>query len=296
MPPLANPLSGFTAIRYELPDDIRSKWPAAVSSDDAPGGTVAARRHLDAFIETRLDRYAGDQRHPDLDGTSRLSPYLHWGHISAHEVFARVMRHEGWLGELPHKATGGREGWWGVSASADAFLDQLITWRELGFNMTSRRSEYDRYESLPAWARATLDAHADDVRDPLYELDTFERAATHDPLWNACQQQLVTEGRIHTYLRMLWGKKILEWSASPRDALAIMIHLNNKYALDGRDPNSYAGIFWVLGRYDRPWAPARDVFGSVRYMSSANTLRKLRVKQYLARAAKDAPLLIPSAL
>ena len=122
----------------------------------------------------------------------------------------------------------------------------------------------------------------------MYDLAQFERAETHDDLWNAAQRQLIREGRIHNYLRMLWGKKILHWSASPRDALAVMIELNNKYAIDGRDPNSYSGIFWVLGRYDRAWGPEREVFGKIRYMSSANTARKVSVKQYLARHAAEA--------
>ena len=134
-----------------------------------------------------------------------------------------------------------------------------MTWRELGFNMCSHRDDYDRYESLPAWAQKTLAEHAQDPRDFVYSLADFETAATYDPLWNAAQRQLVSEGRIHNYLRMLWGKKILEWSATPQDALAVMIELNNKYALDGRDPNSYSGIFWVLGRYDRAWGPERPI-------------------------------------
>ena len=145
------------------------------------------------------------------------------------------------------------------------------------------RDDYDRYESLPAWARATLARHAADPRPHVYTLADFEAARTHDPLWNAAQTHLLREGRIHNYLRMLWGKKVLEWTASPEEALAVLVELNNKYAVDGRDPNSYSGIFWVLGRYDRPWGPERPVFGTVRYMSSQNTLRKLRVRQYLAR-------------
>jgi deoxyribodipyrimidine photo-lyase len=224
----------------------------------------------------------------DRDVTSGLSPYLHFGHIGSHEVFARVMRHEGWLGQLPARATGAREGWWGVGAAAEAFLDQLVTWRELGFNTCAHRPDYDQYESLPAWALTTLERHAGDPREHLYSPDELEGARTHDPLWNAAQNQLRQEGRIHNYMRMLWGKKILEWSASPREALEVLIELNNKYALDGRDPNSYSGIFWTLGRYDRPWAPERPVFGTVRFMSSANTARKLRVKGYLQRYG-DAP-------
>jgi deoxyribodipyrimidine photo-lyase len=177
-----------------------------------------------------------------------------------------------------------------MSAAAEAFLDQLVTWRELGFNACARDPGYALYESVPAWARATLEQHAADARAHLYSAAEFERAGTHDPLWNAAQRQLMREGRIHTYLRMLWGKKILEWSSSPREALDVMLDLNNKYALDGRDPNSYSGILWVLGKYDRPWGPARPVFGSVRYMSSENTARKLHVKGYLERYSDDSPV------
>ena len=181
---------------------------------------------------------------------------------------------------------GSREGWWGMSSNAEAFLDQLITWRELGYNMCAHQQDCDRYESLPAWARETLDRHRDDLRPIVYDLVQFECAETHDPLWNAAQRQLTREGRLHNYLRMLWGKKILQWTRSPEEALEIMIHLNNKYALDGRNPNSYSGIFWILGRYDRPWGPERQVFGKIRYMSSQNTARKLRLKQYLTKYAE----------
>ncbi len=204
--------------------------------------------------------------------------------MSAHEVFDAVMTQERWTRrKLAASGGGKREAWWGVSRGAEAFLDQLVTWRELGFNAAAHLADHDRYDTLPAWARATLAAHARDPRPHRYDRDAFERAATHDPLWNAAQTELVREGRIHTYLRMLWGKKILEWSRRPQDALDTMIHLNDKYALDGRDPNSCSGIFWCLGRYDRPWGPEREIFGTVRYMSSENTARKFRVKGYLAR-------------
>ena len=162
-----------------------------------------------------------------------------------------------------------------------SFLDELITWRELGYNMCAHRDDYDQYESLPDWARKTLEEHESDRREFCYEQSEFESATTHDKLWNAAQNQLVSEGQMHNYLRMLWGKKILHWSESPRAALATMIELNNKYALDGRNPNSYSGIFWVLGRYDRAWGPEREIFGKIRYMSSENTARKLKVKTYI---------------
>ena len=218
-----------------------------------------------------------------MDVTSGLSPYLHFGHISAHEIFHRILRKEDWRVEksMEKKTDGRRSGWWGMDENAEAFLDQLITWRELGFNMCRNNPDYDRYGSLPQWALDTLGAHASDPRPYGYSLEDFEKGATHDPLWNAAQSQLVHEGRIHNYLRMVWGKKILHWTRSAPEALDIMIHLNNRYALDGRDPNSYSGIFWVLGRYDRAWGPERPVFGKVRYMSSKNTARKIRTKDYV---------------
>jgi deoxyribodipyrimidine photo-lyase len=247
------------------------------------GGWQTAVDTWRTFLRSRLSTYPLDRNHPDEHATSGLSPYLHFGHLSAHQVFSELTEAEEWLIEKTSRSsTGKRSGWWGMSEGAEAFLDQLITWRELGFNMCTFRGDYDRYDSLPQWARDDLQLHASDPRSSLYSLEQFEAAETHDTLWNAAQRQLIEEGTIHNYLRMLWGKKILEWSASPREALAIMIELNNKYALDGRDPNSYSGIFWILGRYDRPWGPIRPVFGKIRYMSSANTLRKLKVLEYLA--------------
>jgi deoxyribodipyrimidine photo-lyase len=170
-----------------------------------------------------------------------------------------------------------------MGEAAEAFLDELITWRELGFNMCWQRDDYESYKSLPDWAQKTLGVHSKDKRPHVYTLDEFEAAQTHDHLWNAAQRQLVREGRLHNYLRMLWGKKILEWSKTPQEALEGMIALNNKYGLDGRDPNSYSGIFWVMGRYDRPWGPERPIFGKIRYMSSENTVRKVRVENYMNR-------------
>ena len=153
--------------------------------------------------------------------------------------------------------------------------------------MCSQRDDYNQYESLPQWAQVTLEEHESDPRPHAYPLEQLEAAETHDELWNAAQRQLVREGRIQNYLRMLWGKKILEWSPSPRVALRSLIQLNNRYALDGRNPNSYSGIFWCLGRYDRAWGPERPIVGKVRYMSSESTARKLNVKNYLHRYAPD---------
>jgi deoxyribodipyrimidine photo-lyase len=175
-----------------------------------------------------------------------------------------------------------------MGTAAEAFLDQAITWRELGFNFASKRADFDQYASLPAWAIETLAQHANDPRPRVYTLSELEGARTHDALWNAAQTQLVRTGRMHGYLRMLWGKKVLEWSSTPEVALAALIELNDRHALDGRDPNSYSGILWCLGRYDRPWGPERPIFGKVRYMSSENTARKLSVTEYLRRWAPPA--------
>ena len=219
-----------------------------------------------------------------LDVASGLSPFLHFGHISPHAVLEGVARAEDWSVEhLPDTGNGARAGWWGMSDNAEAFMDQLVTWRELGFNMSHHQPDYASYESLPAWARQTMEQHAADERPHIYSLEDLELARTHDPLWNAAQNQLRAEGRIHNYLRMLWGKKIYQWSPGPRQALAALIHLNDKYALDGRDPNSISGITWCLGRYDRAWGPERPIFGKLRYMTSENTARKVRVKEYVAR-------------
>jgi len=248
------------------------------------GGSETALPRMKEFLDKRFRRYAEDRNDPDHHATSGLSPYLHFGHLSAHEVFARIAQKEKWRPEkLSLRATGSREGWWNMSSDAEAFLDQLATWRELGYNFAAHRPDYHLYESLPEWARKTLQKHARDEREYVYSLEEFEAAATHDPLWNAAQTQLVREGVIHNYLRMLWGKKIIEWARTAPEALQIMIHLNNKYGLDGRDPNSYSGIFWVMGRYDRPWGPERPIFGTVRYMSSANTMRKVSVENYLRK-------------
>jgi deoxyribodipyrimidine photo-lyase len=252
------------------------------------GGAFAAEARMHDFVGQKLGCYSENRNEPEKDASSGLSPYLHFGHISVHTIFQEITKTEGWSPKkLSAKANGKREGWWGMSAATEGFLDELITWRELGYNMCWQRPDFDQYESLPPWAQATLDDHSADPRDPLYNLEDLEASATHDSLWNAAQNQLVQEGRMHNYLRMLWGKKILEWAASPREALKILIHLNNKYALDGRNPNSYSGIFWCLGRYDRPWGPERPIFGKIRYMSSDNTAKKFSVKNYVKTYSRD---------
>jgi deoxyribodipyrimidine photo-lyase len=307
--PVADPLAGLELPHATVPAEILARWPAAsaallrcdndaiaglpidhsVGSAAMRGGTDEARLVLDSFIGGRLDRYADERSEPSSDASSGLSPWLHFGHLSVHEVFDAVVRREGWSPDKIGKATGGhREGWWGMSRPAESFLDELVTWREIGFNMSSHRDDYDQFDSLPDFAKATLEKHAEDPRPYVYTRDELDEARTHDPLWNAAQRQLVREGRMHNYLRMLWGKKVLEWSRTPREAVETLIHLNNRYAVAGRDPNSYSGISWVFGRYDRAWGPERSIFGSIRYMSSDNTARKLDVKGYLAKYGSGA--------
>lgn len=277
-------LAGNPAWLGELPID--HKVPVAPLA----GGAVAAGKLATAFARHKLPDYL-ERNQPERDVSSGLSPYLHFGHISAHEVFHRVVQQEGWHpGKVADKAIGSSRGWWGASEPFESFVDELITWRELGYNMCWQRTDYDQYESLPDWAQKTLREHTKDPRDYIYSQEQFAQSQTHDPLWNAAQRQLVREGRMHNYLRMLWGKKILEWTKAPQDALEVMIELNNKYALDGRNPNSYSGIFWVLGRYDRAWGPERPVFGKIRFMSSANTARKVRVKAYLSQYGAQSEL------
>jgi deoxyribodipyrimidine photo-lyase len=268
--PLEAPL--VAAEEVELKRWPRAKLPGPSEWKGGHAEAVAALRRF----KRKLGSYAEERNHPDEDATSGLSPWLHFGQIGTHEIVEALAP-----GRPVFTRKDGRKG----EEAVDAFFDQLVTWRELGFNFSHKRPDYDRYESLPGWARATLEKHAGDRREFTYSREDFEAAKTHDALWNAAQTQLVREGRLHNYMRMLWGKKILEWSASPREALETMIELNNAYGLDGRDPNSYSGIFWCLGRYDRPWGPERPVFGTVRYMSSEAARRKLRLESWLSRYA-----------
>ncbi len=276
--PLDRLASGPEALA-ELPID-HSVPPVARRS-----GPVAATRALEGFVSENLAHYADKRGDLASDALSGLSAHLHFGHISAHELVEAVTRAAGsTVGDPRGRATGKKIGWWGLPASSEMVLDEAVTWRELGAVQAHHcPGTHDGYEAVPGWARITLDAHAEDERPVLYDLATLSSAGTHDPLWNAAQRQLVREGRIHNYLRMLWGKKVIEWSPSPAEAFARLTELNNRYALDGRDPNSASGISWCFGHYDRPWGPVRPIFGTVRYMSSANTQRKMDTRTYVQR-------------
>jgi deoxyribodipyrimidine photo-lyase len=227
------------------------------------GGTTEAYRRLELFAQTKLERYAELRSDPAHDHASHLSPYLHYGHISPLAIALRLL-------DTP------------FAEGRAAFLEELIVRRELSLNFVHYNAQYDTYDCLPAWARQTLADHAADPREVVYTLDEFERAATHDPYWNAAQQEMVRTGKMHNYLRMYWGKKILEWSATPEGAFATALILNNKYELDGRDANSFAGVAWCFGKHDRPWAE-RPLFGKVRYMNAAGLRRKFDIEAYVQR-------------
>lgn len=263
---------------------VERRLPAELGVEKIPGrtpfrgGESNGRAALGAFAG-RLDRWNNERAHPDANAGAHLSPWLHWGQLSTFEVVEALAP-----GARPVAVGGRREGGWG-GVPAELFLDELVTWRELCANTACFVEGYDRYASLPAWARATLEAHAGDART-LHELRTLDEARTEDPIWNACQRQLRAEGRIPNQLRMLWGKKLLGWSPSPAEAWERLAWLNNRWSLDGRDPNSWGGIAWVFGRYDHPW-PERPVFGTVRAMTSASAARKLRLGAWLERWSAD---------
>ncbi|HSI06077.1 MAG TPA: deoxyribodipyrimidine photolyase [Myxococcota bacterium] len=295
--PRVNPLKDTELPAFKhLPKDIAAKWPHGCDlplermaiDHDVPvarleGGSVQGLATAKQFIAKKLGNYGEGRNHPDEGAASGLSPYLHWGFVGVHQIFALLADREEWTPAKVGKANGKRAGFWNMSENDESFLDELITWREVGYNSAALRVDPESYDSLPAWAKTTLAKHASDKREHSYDLETLESAKTYDEVWNAAQNELLREGRMHNYLRMLWGKKILEWSETPRQALETLLHLNNKYALDGRNPNSTSGIFWVFGRYDRPWGPERKIFGTVRYMTSQSTLRKLRMRDYMAK-------------
>ena len=233
------------------------------------GGMTEALEALKDFVRERLGGYAERRNRPEAAGTSRLSPYLHFGQIGPHTV-AQAARAAS-----------------GVSAaSRDAFLEELIVRRELAINFVRFNPRHERLDSCEPWALRTLEAHRNDPRPYHYSERQLEDAETHDPLWNAAQRQMVLSGWMHGYMRMYWAKKILEWSPSAAEAYEIAARLNDRYELDGRDPNGYAGIAWAIGgKHDRPWAPQRPIFGMVRYMSYDSTRRKFDSRAYIERWA-----------
>ena len=253
---------------------------------DTPGTRAAALDRLQLFAEGTLAKYSEKRNDPDAAATSGLSPYMHFGKLSSFEVVAAAFARQprGWsVDNLAYNK--GSKGFFSANGGlecVDDFLDEAITWRETGYHFCHHTPTYDRFESLPDWARDTLKQHTKDPREHLYTLEQLRAGETHDLVWNAAQRQLRESGIIHNYLRMLWGKKILEWTANPEQALEILIELNNLYSIDGRNPNSYSGIFWILGRFDRPW-PERPIFGKIRYMSSDQARKKIAMTEYLEK-------------
>ena len=226
------------------------------------GGASAARRWLDRFVSSDLKRYHESRSDPGHDLGSRLSPYLHFGQISPAAVLRAAAR------------AGGR--------GMEKFLEELIVRRELSLNFVFYNERYDSYSGLPDWCRRTLEAHRRDRREAAYSPAELEAARTHDPYWNAAQREMTCLGRMHNTLRMYWGKRLLQWTARPEDAFRLALRLNNKYELDGRDPNSFASVAWCFGKHDRPW-PERPVFGMVRSMTASGLERKYDMLGYTRR-------------
>ena len=255
--------------------DITEGWRLNRSvspSREFRGGSTEALRLLRDFVKNKLARYDERRNHPEIDGTSRLSPYLHFGHLSPITVALAVRE-----ADAPQ-------------AAKESFLNELLVWRELAINFVTYNSNYDNFQAGENWAHRSLAAHAGDPRPVLYNERQMENAETHDPLWNAAQRQMVNTGWMHNYVRMYWGKKILEWSRTPAEAYRIAVELNDKYELDGRDPNGYAGIAWsIVGKFDRPWFE-RPIFGQIRYMSGASTGKKFDSAKYIAQQSQPAPV------
>jgi deoxyribodipyrimidine photo-lyase len=233
--------------------------------DSFRGGASQAERHLEAFIATKLKDYAGRRSDPSLNLGSHMSPYLHFGQISPLYIALKVRQARG-----------------RSKKAKDAYLEELVVRRELSMNFVHYNDDYDTFDALPQWAKDTLKAHQKDRREYVYNLEQWETARTHDPYWNAAQQEMVATGKMHNYMRMYWGKKILEWSKTPEEGYRIALYLNNKYELDGRDPNGFAGVAWCFGKHDRAWKE-RPVFGKVRYMNAAGLRRKFDIEIYVRR-------------
>jgi deoxyribodipyrimidine photo-lyase len=228
------------------------------------GGATEAENHLTLFVKTKLAQYAELKNDPTVNGLSDLSPYLHFGQISPIQITQQV-----WAADVSEVAKA-------------VFLEELIVRRELAVNYVYYNPCYDSFEGLPNWAKTTLTAHQPDPRAYLHTLEELENAQTHDPYWNASQNQMRLTGKMHGYMRMYWGKKILEWTKTPQEAFKTALYLNNKYELDGRDPNGYAGVAWCFGKHDRPWKE-RPVFGTVRFMNANGLKRKFDADKYVAQ-------------
>jgi len=237
----------------------------SVSLSPFVGGYSQARKYLEEFIEKKLHRYKEFRSHPELDYQSNLSPYLHFGQISPIEVVLEVLSKYGRKDE-----------------NVDSFFNELIVWRELARNFCYYNPNYNQYEGIPDWAKQTLEEHKSDKREYIYTIEELENAKTHDEYWNSAQLELLKTGKMHNYMRMYWCKKLIEWTDDPKKAFDIACYLNDKYELDGRDPNGYAGISWCFGTHDRPWKE-RKIFGKIRYMSASGLEAKFDIKKYVEK-------------
>jgi deoxyribodipyrimidine photo-lyase len=234
------------------------------------GGEDAARKGLDGFVSRRLRGYGEGRNEPAEDRTSHMSAYLHFGQISPLELALRVRGAKAPEGDI------------------ESYVEELVVRRELAINYCYYTENYDSYAALPGWAKQTLKDHAKDSRPHVYTAEELESAKTDDPWWNAAQVEMNTTGFMHNYMRMYWGKKILEWSSSPREGFETTLRLNNRLFLDGRDCSGYANVGWIYGLHDRPWGPARQVFGTVRYMNAAGLKRKFDMEGYVERVTRNA--------
>jgi deoxyribodipyrimidine photo-lyase len=227
------------------------------------GGYQQAKEKLNNFINDKLQAYDEKRNIPHLNYQSDLSPYLHFGQISAQEVALIALNSK---------------------YDAEDFLEELIVRRELAFNFVYYNKNYDHSlkDILYDWAYETLMEHKEDEREYIYDYQELENAETHDKYWNAAQKEMMITGKMHNYMRMYWGKKILEWTSDPEDAFQWALKLNNKYSLDGRDANSYAGVGWIFSKHDRAWKE-REIFGKVRYMNAGGLERKFDMKKYLKK-------------
>jgi deoxyribodipyrimidine photo-lyase len=229
------------------------------------GGMIEAKKHLQEFIEDKLDNYPEHKNDPTNQCVSNLSPYLHFGQISPLYIALEIRKSD--------------------SPSVDSYLEELIVRRELAINFVFYNKNYDSFDGLPEWPRKTLNEHKKDKRDYLYTAEELEKAKTHDPYWNAAQKEMTIKGKMHGYMRMYWGKKIIEWTKTPQEAYKVALFLNNKYELDGRDPNGFTGVAWCFGKHDRAWKE-RAIFGKVRYMNANGLERKFDIDFYVKMVAK----------
>lgn len=229
------------------------------------GGYDEAERRLNEFITYKLHKYKKLRSDPTQEYQSELSPYLHFGQISVVYVLKEILK--------THPLD---------DENVNSFINEIVVWRELARNFCTYNPHYNEYSGIPLWAQQTLNEHLNDKREYIYTLNELENAKTHDEYWNASQIQLLTTGKMHNYMRMYWAKKLIEWTKHPKDAFDIACYLNDKYELDGRDPNGYASISWCFGTHDRPWQE-RKIFGKVRYMNSSGLERKFDIKNYVKK-------------